>query len=164
MRFRLIIVILFWAIHANSQLLPERPAYDKMLQGLLSHNVAELTVKQVTDTSRFIFLDARSMAEFEVSHIPSAIWVGYEEFDQTSVQELDKGKVAVVYCSVGYRSEKVAKQLMENGFDNVANLYGGIFQWVYEGNEVVNSSGPTKQVHAYDSVWGIWLSGAVKVY
>jgi len=142
----------------------ERPAYDAMLQGLLDHNVPELQVQQVLGKEDFIFLDARAKEEFEVSHIPGAIWVGYNEFDLAKVQGLDELKILVVYCSVGYRSEKVARQIYEGGNENVANLYGGIFQWVDEGGTVVNADGPTEKVHAFDQTWGIWLRTGEKVY
>ncbi|MDF9798803.1 hypothetical protein OKW21_004066 [Catalinimonas alkaloidigena] len=44
-------------------------------------------------------------------------------------------------------------------------MYGGIFEWVNQGQDVVDSSGqPTEKVHAYDRVWGIWLKQGEKVY
>ena len=52
------------------------------------------------------------------------------------------------------------------GYKEVYNLYGGIFEWVNQGNRVVTgeNNSVTKQVHAYDKVWGTWLKEGVKVY
>jgi len=33
-----------------------------------------------------------------------------------------------VYCSLGIRSEVIAKKLKKAGYTNVFNLYGGIFE------------------------------------
>ncbi|MEL6718853.1 MAG: rhodanese-like domain-containing protein, partial [Bacteroidota bacterium] len=68
------------------------------------------------------------------------------------------------YCSVGYRSEKISEQLLEAGFKDVSNLYGGIFEWKNQDHEVVDEKGATEKVHAYDRVWGFWLKEGKKVY
>jgi len=158
-----ILFFLFTTIVGSAQI-EDRPAYKTMLKGLLDHNVPELQVSQVSDMDGFIFLDARSNEEFDVSHISGAIWVGYDEFELDKVEDLDKDKVLIVYCSVGYRSEKVAKKIYDNGNKNVANLYGGIFQWVDEDGIVEDKNGPTLRVHAYDETWGVWLRKGEKVY
>lgn len=50
------------------------------------------------------------------------------------------------------------------GFKNVSNLYGGIFEWVNQAHEIVNDSGKTDSVHAYNRFWGMWLQKGKKVY
>jgi hypothetical protein len=71
----------------------------------------------------------------------------------------------VVYCTVGVRSEKVGEKLKAAGYQNVRNLYGSIFEWVNQGNPVVDNQGkPTQQVHAYSRVWGVWLNKGEKIY
>ncbi len=47
----------------------------------------------------------------------------------------------VVYCSVGYRSEKIAEKLKAAGYKNVFNLYGGIFEWENQNLPVYDSNG-----------------------
>ena len=110
-------------------------------------------------------LDAREPAEFGVSHIANAISIGYDQFNVGTVKNLDKNSKIVVYCSVGYRSEKIAEKLKKEGFAHVSNLYGGIFEWVNQGNPVIDSNGQfTKRVHGYSKSWGIWLNKGEKVY
>ena len=99
-----------------------------------------------------------------MSHIQDAIWVGYDDFDLSRVGEVEKNQKIVVYCSVGYRSEKVSEKLIEAGYEDVANLYGGIFEWRNQDQEVVDEQGQTNKVHAYDKVWGVWVTKGEKVY
>ncbi len=140
-------------------------AFRVMLHGLLHHSVPELGVQQaVKNTETALFLDAREPAEFAVSHIQGAIQVGYDHFDLQNLPSLPKDKAIVVYCSVGYRSEKVTEKLLNAGFTNVSNLYGGIFEWVNQGLPIVNDTGPTEKVHAYNRTWGVWLKRGKKVY
>lgn len=141
-------------------------AYRVMLNGFLSHSVPEIGVQEAAKNSgSTVFLDAREPMEFAVSHIAGAIPVGYDHFTLENLPaSLPKNTPIIVYCSVGYRSEKVTEKLQKAGFQNVSNLYGGIFEWVNQDHPVVNQSGPTEQVHAYDRTWGIWLKKGKKIY
>jgi rhodanese-related sulfurtransferase len=112
-----------------------------------------------------ILLDTRALEEYNVSHIHNAHFIDYKKFRGQSVDSIKRNTPIVVYCTVGYRSERIGEQLMNLGFTNVRNLYGGIFDWVNKGNGVVDSSGnPTKQVHTYNKHWSQWLSKGVIVY
>ena len=140
-------------------------AYDIMLQGLLSHSVKEVSVSDIKDKKDVIFVDARERKEFDVSHIKGAILVGYDSLDLSALDKIDKSKEVVVYCSVGYRSEKVSEKLENIGFKNVSNLYGEIFEWKNQEQPIVTpKKEPTEEVHAYSKVWGIWLNKGKKVY
>jgi 3-mercaptopyruvate sulfurtransferase SseA len=71
----------------------------------------------------------------------------------------------VVYCSIGARSQEIGKKLQAAGYQNVYNLYGGIFHWVNEDNPVFTpDSDLTEQVHTYNKRWGMWLKKGEKVY
>jgi rhodanese-related sulfurtransferase len=159
-------ISLFSLLSCQAQPKVESKTYALMLKGLLSHSVPELTALEAYEVKdKAIFLDAREEKEYQVSHIQHAVFVGYDKFDLKSVAHLPKDKKIVVYCSVGYRSEKISEQLLKDGFKDVANLYGGIFEWKNQGYEVVsNDNKPTEKVHAFDRTWGIWLKKAEKVY
>ena len=140
-------------------------SYELMLNTLLSHSVPELSVSDLDTVQHAVLLDAREKNEFEVSKIENAQWVGYDDFSLDRVKDIPKDEEIIVYCSVGYRSEKVSEQLIEAGFTNVHNLYGGIFEWKNQGKVVVDSTNAeTERVHAYSRVWGIWLKRGEKVY
>lgn len=140
-------------------------AYDTMLSSLLTHSVNEVDVDAVAKAQNIFLLDAREYDEYKVSHIAGAYWVGYDDFKIERVNDIPKDAQVIVYCSVGYRSEKVAEKIQQSGYTNVSNLYGGIFEWVNTGKLVVNTqNAPTQQVHAYDKSWGVWLQRGEKVY
>ncbi|MEL6676154.1 MAG: rhodanese-like domain-containing protein [Bacteroidota bacterium] len=143
----------------------ESAAYDLMLKGLLDNSVPEKTVKEIGDPASFVVLDAREAPEYAVSHLQDAQWVGYDDFSLERVANLPKDKPILVYCSVGYRSEKISEKLLAEGFQEVYNLYGGIFEWMNQEKPLVNSANqPTEKVHAYNQTWGTWLRKGEKVY
>src|SRR3989344_1302468 len=43
--------------------------------------------------------------------------------------KLDKNKLIIVLCHTGERSNYAARYLLQNGFNNVKNLKGGINAW-----------------------------------
>jgi len=141
-------------------------AYNDMLRKLLDHSVTEVSVSDIDENDNsIVFLDAREKREYEVSHIKNAIWVGYDDFNLKRVAKVSKSKKIVVYCSVGYRSEKIAEKLLKTGYLKVANLYGSIFEWVNQGRPVYDKNeNLTKEDHAYNKDWGKWLTKGVKVY
>ncbi len=139
-------------------------AYRVMLKTLLGHTVPEITVAAAKDSTRAIFLDAREPKEHAVSHIAGSALVGYDHFDLAQLPDMPKDTPIIVYCSVGYRSEKVAEKLIKAGYTKVSNLYGGIFEWVNEAQPIHDGKGETQRVHAYDRTWGVWLRRGKKVY
>ena len=140
-------------------------SYSLMLNGLLNHSVPEVSVAATSRCNDCVFLDAREQKEFNVSHLQNAVWVGYKTFDVKTIRDIPKNKKIIVYCSVGYRSEKIAEKLLKAGYTNVSNLYGGIFEWVNAGNMVYkNDLTPTNEVHAYSKMWSRWLNKGTKVY
>ena len=143
----------------------ESKTYQVLLNGLLSHTVDEISVQEAIELENAVFVDSREMREYEVSHISNALFVGYDSLDLSPLQKVDKNKPIIIYCSVGYRSEKVAEKMKALGFTQVYNLYGGIFEWKNQNYPVVDLEGKeTNQVHAYNRVWGIWLNKGEKVY
>jgi rhodanese-related sulfurtransferase len=153
----------FWAACQTDSTAQNR-AFSTMLHQLLSHSVPEISVEKAVTDSTVVFLDTRAREEYDVSHIDGAIWVGYDEFSLASVAQLAHNQPIIVYCSVGYRSEKVSEKLIEGGFENVQNMYGGIFEWVNQGHKIVDQNGRTNRVHAFDRTWGVWLRRGKKVY
>lgn len=141
------------------------PLYSAMLNGLLQESVPFVSVAQLRRQPASVLLDTRPPAEFAVSHLRGAREVGYGDFSLAKVQDLPKNAPIVVYCSVGARSEKIGARLQQAGYTNVRNLYGGIFEWVNEGQPIVTGHDqPTTRVHPYSPAWGIWLQRGQKAY
>ena len=137
----------------------KNPKYQKRLQWLLSHNVPEISVAATKQLEKVTYLDAREKEEFEISHIKDAIWIGYNDFEISNIPNIDTNQNIVIYCSVGYRSEKIAQKLENAGYTKVYNLYGGLFEWYNEGQPIVNSKNqPTDKIHGFNKNWSQWVN------
>ncbi len=159
----LTLIVLLSASGAGHAQTVKDDAFARKLSGLLSADVPAVDMDHVP-IGKAVFLDAREREEYDVSHIAGALPVGYKDFDMRSLQLVPKDTVIVVYCSVGYRSEKITEKLLEAGFTNVHNLYGGIFEWVNTGHPLVDSTGRTDKVHAYNRNWSQWVIRGEKIY
>jgi rhodanese-related sulfurtransferase len=104
-----------------------------------------------------ILLDVRSEEEFAVSHIPRALRAEEDAAEQLHQLGVRDDQMVVVYCSVGYRSAKLAQELTAAGFRKVRNLEGSIFAWTNEGRPLVNSHGAAEGTHPFNRVWGRYL-------
>ena len=78
-------------------------------------------------------MDVRELFEREIVDLPQhgQLSIPTGEFIER-MGELDSAKEVVVYCRSGGRSEQVARYLMQNGFEQVLNLRGGILGWRQE--------------------------------
>jgi len=117
------------------------------------------------EQKELVLLDTRSLKEFQVSHLKGSEFVDFESFEASNIMHIPKSSTVVVYCSVGYRSERIGERIKELGFKKVFNLYGGLFQWKNKGYTVVNNQNQaTDSVHAYNRLWGQYLKEGIKVY
>ena len=104
--------------------------FDKKVASWLSFTVPTVNPEKVKQMPDALILDARERVEYEVSHLPKAVFIGYKTFEKDALKDVPKDKPIVVYCSIGYRSEKIGEKLQKMGFTKVYNLYGSIFEWV----------------------------------
>ncbi|MBW1295443.1 rhodanese-like domain-containing protein [Aquimarina litoralis] len=157
-----LIVILFPFIGIGQDSLNE------LLEQYNTESIPYITVKELEPIKNDIILfDARELVEYQTSHLKGALHVGYDHFDVNKIveQNIPKESKIVVYCSLGIRSEDISEKLKEIGYTNVYNLYGGIFEWKNEDNEVVDTNDKeTNKVHAFSKEWGKWLLKGKKVY
>lgn len=138
---------------------------EDKVNSVLKNSVPLVRNQSVRDWSHAHLLDAREHHEYNVSHLPNAVYVGDKDFKLETVNGISKTDTIIVYCSVGYRSEGIAEKLKSAGYQNVFNLFGGIFAWKNGGGEVVNSKDePTEKVHTYNQAWSIFLLKGEKVY
>jgi rhodanese-related sulfurtransferase len=133
--------------------------FDKKVTNTIGFTIPLLSVVELNKSKEsYIILDAREILEYNASHIPKAIHIGYDAFDLKSMKNISKDKKIVVYCTIGYRSEKIGEKLKKDGFKNVWNLYGSILEWSNQDFELVDKNQkPTKRVHTYNKSWGKWL-------
>ncbi len=136
------------------------PAFTKVVDKYLKASVPQIDVDSLTKyLDEYVIVDARELAEYETSHIAGAHYVGYDDFDPSALDGVPRNQKVVVYCSIGYRSEKVGEKLKDQGYLRVFNLYGGIFEWTNRGNPVVGDHGSkTDTLHGYSKNWSRWAS------
>lgn len=131
--------------------------------------VESLTLRQfqtgMQDKGEFVVLDVREPGEFGVSRLAKSERVdpgiSKLEFLKRFVGKA-KGKTFVLYCSVGYRSSKLAAVIQESlkqaGAEGVYNLQGGIFAWHNDAKPLVKEGArSTRFVHPYSAKWGRYL-------
>ncbi len=139
---------------------------DALLKEYNTQSVPYISVNKLYNHLKdYIVLDTRKKEEYDVSHIPTAIWSG--ENPNTSFESLypEKNKPIVVYCSIGIRSEDFGERLQEQGYTNVHNLYGSIFAWKDNGYPVLNAQNkPTDSVHVFSKEWKKYIRTGIKVY
>lgn len=150
----------------GSPVMAQSGGFKTMLNILLKGDVPQVMVdSSFKHISSFTILDAREEKEYNVSHIEGALYTGYKNLNMSRLNSMPRNSKILVYCSVGKRSEDVGRKLIDAGFTNVYNLYGGIFEWVNEGHPVVDVDGKlTHNIHAYNRMWGTMLHKGNKVF
>ena len=138
----------------------ESPAFDRTVSTMIKHSIPLIGVEELAkDQYSYVLLDAREEGEYAVSHLEGALFIGFDNWDKSVMEEIDKNAPIVVYCSIGVRSEKIGEKLQKMGYTNVQNLYGSIFEWSNQGYPLVDNAGyPTKKVHGYSWAWGKWMT------
>ena len=137
----------------------ENPAFDAKVAGMLQMDVPVIGVQELRNIQDEVHIfDARKRAEYEVSHIPGARYLGFDDFDPERLEGLPKDAPIVLYCSIGYRSEKIGEKLEKMGYTRVYNLFGSLFEWANRGFPMVDGQGrPTKAIHTYNKNWSKWV-------
>lgn len=96
-------------------------------------------VKQITPTElaeklkkdpTIELIDVRGSYEQQICSIGGKL-IPVTEFARR-FGEIDKNKEVIVYCRVGERSQMAAEFLIDQGYQNVTNLAGGILRWIDE--------------------------------
>ncbi|MGB6035464.1 MAG: rhodanese-like domain-containing protein [Cryomorphaceae bacterium] len=142
--------------------------FETMVNTMISNKVDTISANELLEMQRMesvLLLDSREYEEYKVSHLERAKHIGYDSPDYDVLNDVDKTKPVVVYCSIGKRSEDIGLELKQRGFTNVYNLYGGIFDWTNRGFPVMDMEGNSvKKVHPFNTAWGIWVNNYEKVY
>ncbi len=93
-------------------------------QQLLADGAMLVDVREDTEVTKLAFQTC------EVIHIPLSQL-------EDRVSELPKDKNLLIACRSGQRSKKAIKKLQSYGYENLANLTGGIKSWQAKGYAVV---------------------------
>ncbi len=81
-------------------------------------------INEYINKDNTILIDIRQACEYYKGHIPTAINIPYQNFEEVKV-EIPKNKMLILYCERGGISMALSRELSRQGY-NVKNLYGGI--------------------------------------
>lgn len=145
-------------VEDNKTVLVSDPEFEALLRSEIEFKIPIITCSQLYDlqqkkipSKQLVILDARSAAEFNISHIENAKRVGFEDFSNEYVWSYNRNATIIVYAALGEQSEAIGMKMREMGFKNVYNLYGSILEWVNQGFTIVDADGhKTRQVHVFD--------------
>lgn len=99
----------------------------------------------------FVVVDVRSPEEYAISIVPGAITK--EQFETNPQRFLHR--TVIVYCTIGYRSQRYAQKLIEQGF-TAKNFKGSILMWCQAELPLVTTRGKeTNRVHTYSSKYRV---------
>ena len=98
-------------------------------ENIFAHLMNPIHVHQLDDMidnkDDFFLLDVRELPEYKSGTIEGATRYSVDELREF-LEEIPEGKKIVVFCEVGLRGYIAARILMQNGFDEVYNLIGGM--------------------------------------
>ena len=97
-----------------------------------------------------LFIDVREEREQQVSMLPGAV----TEKQFLKDPGRDRDRTLIAYCTISYRSGKLAERLKARGI-TLFNLRGGLLAWVHSGGKVYDQNGETKRIHVYGKKWNL---------
>ncbi len=115
-------------------------------------------------THTLVLLDVREPDEFAVSHLQGAVRVTSPDRAAALLSDVPEGATVVAYCSVGYRSARLAAALRDRGLGAVHNLGGSIFRWANEDRPLFRGDTPVRRVHPFDETWATLLEPDRRAY
>ncbi|UCE96342.1 MAG: hypothetical protein JSV51_01665 [Candidatus Bathyarchaeota archaeon] len=107
-------------------------------QGLMTSytNVTALEAYNMLGSNMFnLVLDVRTQSEYNSGHLRNAKLIPVSEL-ASRLDELNPTDEILVYCHAGSRSSTASQILVDNGFQNIYNMLGGITAWIVEGYPV----------------------------
>lgn len=84
-----------------------------------------------------LLVDVREVNEFRVMRVPGSVLLPMSGLTERYA-ELPVGRPLLLMCAAGRRSMVVAEFLSRNGYDQVANVAGGIDAWQRAGLPIAN--------------------------
>jgi sodium/bile acid cotransporter 7 len=122
--------------------------YKKDFPGVQDIEPAE--AMRLFQAGQALFIDVRKQKEQAVSMLPGAV----TEKQFLKDPEPYRDRTLIGYCTISYRSGKLAEKLKARGI-TLLNLKGGLLAWVYAGGRVYDKNGETQRIHVYGKKWNL---------
>jgi rhodanese-related sulfurtransferase len=98
------------------------------------------TVSATAVSADSYLLDVREQDEWDAGHAPEAHHLPMSALMER-IDEVPADGTVVVVCRAGHRSAQVVNYLATQGRANLANLDGGMLEWVAAGRPIVADDG-----------------------
>ena len=113
------------------------------------NRVKEMPIDQLLSEialdKQVVFVDTREPAEFQKSHIPGAINIPMRDLNPSVYDQLKKVDRVISYCIKDFRGYEVARQMLDNGVNNVVVMKPhGLSGWQSMGLPMTSSDLPEK--------------------
>jgi rhodanese-related sulfurtransferase len=92
---------------------------------------------RIAEGDDFVLLDIRSDGELAQGMLPNAQHLPMH-LVPLRINELPKDKDVILYCHSGARSYHACAYLVQQGYENVVNLRGGILGWARSGYQLAS--------------------------
>ena len=103
---------------------------------LTGQHLSPQQFKDLKDCDDVVVVDVRSDYEYNLGRFKNAVTLDLENFRDfpARVEQLKKfkNKKILTYCTGGVKCEKASAYLLEQGFENVYQLHGGIIKYGHE--------------------------------
>lgn len=105
---------------------PAAKEESKVTNGIPQITVTELK-RRIDSGEDFVLLDVREPFEYQIANIGGRL-IPQNDVPQR-LSEIDRNRPVVVHCKSGGRSQRIAEFLKQSGYNDVANVAGGILAW-----------------------------------
>ncbi|PZV12852.1 MAG: hypothetical protein DCF20_16875 [Pseudanabaena sp.] len=90
--------------------------------------IEAISLKEKLDLQQVILVDVRESGEYATEHIVGSVSIPLSTFDQNLIENTGE-KPLVICCQSGMRSSRASQKLLENGYEHVMQLKGGLSSW-----------------------------------
>ncbi len=98
--------------------------------------VTELKEK-IQKKEKIVIVDCREPYEWNQGHIPKSILIAYTKIQSEFKKAGPPKEEIVIYCQSGTRSISACFTFLQNGYDKVCHLEGGLDKWIASSGEIV---------------------------
>jgi len=112
--------------------IPQAKAKEaEMEDDIQQMTVQELQKRLADPNDNLMLIDVRESEEYEICNIKGSVLRPLSTLE-TNFDDLPKDKDLIIHCKMGGRSQRACEFLKEKGYQNLANVAGGITAWAEE--------------------------------
>lgn len=134
--YKLIIPVFIYIIINSSAIYSQNAEYKDV-------NCEETSklIQENQNNPKFCILDVRTEDMYKESHIKNALVSDvYDDNFDKFLENLDKSKTYLIYCTSGVRSKEACDKMIAKGFGSIYHMYEGISEWRVKGFDTINET------------------------